>query len=181
MNRLIIFPTDTVYGIGCSIYDTENQEKIFKIKRRPKNRPLAVLCASMEQIKKIAYVSDDASKLIAEFLPGPLTLILPAKEEIKELLGQSTIGVRIPNSTIALQILSEMGPMTTTSVNESGSVPLNEYETICKAYVDCVDYIYEPAGQSSNIASTVVTTIPCIKMIREGAISLEQINEILNK
>ena len=73
---VIIFPTDTVYGIGTKIFDVEGIEKIYKIKNRPKDKPLACLCASLEQIKDIAEVTEDAEKLIKEFLPGALTIIL---------------------------------------------------------------------------------------------------------
>ena len=84
MNKLIIFPTDTVYGIGCSIYDIYNIDRIYDIKKRDKSKPLACLCASLEQIKSIAYVNDLAIKLINKYLPGGLTLILKSKEEVKE-------------------------------------------------------------------------------------------------
>ena len=80
--RVIIFPTDTVYGIGTQILDLEGIEKIYQIKHRPKEKPLACLCANLKQIEDIAYVSDDARKLIKEFLPGGLTLILKTKEDI---------------------------------------------------------------------------------------------------
>ena len=68
MNKLIIFPTDTVYGIGCSIYDIYNIDKIYEIKKRDKSKPLACLCASLEQIESIAYVDELASKLINKYL-----------------------------------------------------------------------------------------------------------------
>ena len=179
MNKLIIFPTDTVYGIGCSIYDVENQNKIYKIKNRSKDKPLAVLCSSLSQIEKIAVVSDDAKKLIMNFLPGPLTLILPSKQDVKDVLGLDTIGVRIPNHEVALKIIGQMGPMTTTSVNDSGEKEMNEYDEIVKKYSKVVDYIYEPSGKPSNLASTVVLTQPTIKVIREGAISLADIENVL--
>ena len=85
MNKLIIFPTDTVYGIGCSIYDIYNIDRIYEIKKRDKSKPLACLCASIEQIKSIAYVDELAAKLINKYLPGGLTLILKAKQEVKEI------------------------------------------------------------------------------------------------
>lgn len=182
MNKLLIFPTDTVYGIGCSIYDRASQMKIYKIKNRPLDKPLAVLCSSIEQIEEIAYLNDEARKLINAFLPGPFTLILKAKENICDIVGFDTVGVRIPNSTLALKILNEIGPMTTTSVNDSGSVALNDYETIYSKYKDLVDEIYKPCGESSNLASTVVKIEnDNIKILREGAIKLADIKEILNK
>ncbi len=180
-NRVIIFPTDTVYGIGASVYDKEGIDRIYKIKNRPYDKPLAVLCANEEQIDEIAYVSGKAKLIISTFLPGPLTVILPAKDNIKENMGLSMVGVRIPNSKIAQNILLENGPMATTSVNESGRVALNEYKIIKEQYNDVVDYIYETNEPSSNIASTVIyITDDGIKFLREGQIKYEDIIKLFN-
>ncbi len=175
MAGVIIFPTDTVYGIGAKIFDLKSINRIYEIKNRPKDKPLACLCASLEQIKEIAYVNEFAEKLINKFLPGPLTLILKSKPEVYSLLGYETIGVRIPNSKIALEILNENGPMLTTSVNESGDVPLNEYDQIYLKYNNVVDKIYKSNHESSNISSTVVLAIDEIKILREGEISYSDI------
>lgn len=178
MNKLIIFPTDTVYGIGCSIYDINNIDKIYEIKKRDKSKPLACLCYDLEQIKSIAYVDDLAAKLIKKFLPGGLTLILKSKPEVVSKIGYNTIGVRIPNCDIALNILKEAGPMLTTSVNDSGDAPINEYEEIVLKYSDLVDEIYPAYVGSSNVSSTVVKIIDGkIELLREGNIKF---NDILN-
>lgn len=180
MNNVIIFPTDTVYGIGCKIFDKSAINRIYQIKNRPLDKPLACLCASLDQIEAIAYVDKDAKKLINEFLPGALTLILKAKEEVYNTIGYKTIGVRIPNNSIALEILINNGPMLTTSVNESGEVPLNEYDQIVKIYAKLVDKIYDTNSESKNIPSTVaLATSEEIKVLREGPISKEQIEACL--
>ena len=175
MGRVIIFPTDTVYGIGTSIYDADGINRIYEIKKRPLDKKLACLCADFNQIESIAVVNESAKKLINKFLPGALTVILKTKEDIKEKIGYDTIGVRIPNHQIALDILNENGPMLTTSVNESGNVPLNEYDEIVKEYNDLVDKIYSTNTESSNISSTVVLAIDAIKILRLGEISEAEI------
>lgn len=180
--RVIIFPTDTVYGIGTQIKDLEGIERIYQIKHRPKDKPLACLCANLEQIESIAYVTDDARALIKEFLPGGLTLILKTKEEIQNVIGYPTIGVRIPNHETAIKILEENGPMLTTSVNESGCVPLNEYDEIYKEYHTLVDKIYTNDRDSLNLASTVVLlTTDNAKILRVGPIKEQDILKVLNK
>ena len=180
MSKVIIFPTDTVYGIGTPIFDVEGIDRIYKIKHRPLDKPLACLCANLEQIEKIAYVTDDAKKLINKFLPGALTLILNAKEEVIEKIGYKTIGVRIPNSKIALDILLENGPMLTTSVNESGLVPENEYEDVLRDFGKYVDKVYDTDHKSSSIPSTVVLINGnSIKILREGEIKEEDIKALL--
>ena len=178
---VIIFPTDTVYGIGTKIFDIDGINKIYDIKKRPKDKPLACLCSSLEQIKMIAEVSKSAEKLINRFLPGALTLILDSKPEVVDKIGYKTIGVRIPNSKLALEILNENGPMLTTSVNESGFKPINEYDLIVKEYGDCVDKIYKSNEKSSNVSSTVVLLKDNdIKVLREGEITISMINDCLN-
>lgn len=181
MSKVIIFPTDTVYGIGTPIFDLEGIEKIYKIKHRPKDKPLACLCADYNQINKIAYVSDNAKKLIMKFLPGALTLILNSKEEVINKIGYKTIGVRIPNSKIAIDILKENGPMLTTSVNESGMVPENEYDDIVRDFGSYVDKVYETNQKSSNQPSTVVLINENeFKVLREGEIKEEALKLALN-
>lgn len=180
MSKVIIFPTDTVYGIGASIYDKEGQKRIYEIKHRSYDKPLAVLCYSLEQIKGIAEVNEIAEKLIKKFLPGPLTLILPAKTKVKEIMGIPTIGVRIPNSKLALSILKREGAMATTSVNESGEKPLDTYEEIKEAYGNVVEEIYDKEEESSHISSTVVSVVGTEpELLREGSISLKTILECL--
>ncbi len=181
MARVIIFPTDTVYGIGTKIFDIEGIEKIYKIKNRPYNKPLACLCYDINQINSIAYINDSAIKLINKFLPGPLTLILNAKEEVTNKIGYKTIGIRIPNHKLALEILKENGPMLTTSVNDSGKKPLNEYEEIAQKYNNIVDKIYYSSEESSNLSSTVVSIIDDVKILRIGSITEEEINKVLNE
>ncbi|MCR5647265.1 MAG: threonylcarbamoyl-AMP synthase [Acholeplasmatales bacterium] len=180
MSKVIIFPTDTVYGIGTPIFDIEGIERIYNIKHRPKEKPLACLCANLEQIESIAYVTKDAKKLIDKYLPGALTLILNSKDEVIDRIGYKTIGVRIPNSKIALDILKENGPMLTTSVNESGEVPENEYEDVLKDFGKYVDKVYDTDHKSSSVPSTVVLINDnSFKILREGEIKEEDIRHLL--
>lgn len=181
MSKVIIFPTDTVYGIGTPIFDLDGIERIYKIKKRDKNKPLACLCANIDQIKDIAILDDIAIKLINKFLPGPLTLVLKSNNNVKEKIGYETIGVRIPNSIIAKNILLANGPMLTTSVNDSGSVPENEFLPILNKYEDDVDLIYDTNIKSSNIPSTVVSIINNdIRILRIGEIKKEDIISVIS-
>lgn len=177
MSKVIIFPTDTVYGIGTPIFDINGIKRIYSIKNRPFDKPLACLCSDIKQIDSIAYLNDKARMLIDKFLPGPLTIILKCKQEVFNKIGYETIGVRIPNNEIALNILNENGPMLTTSVNDSGSIPLNEYDMIVKKYNKLVDYIYNTNTKSSNISSTVIMCIDDeITLLREGEIKFKDLN-----
>lgn len=179
MNEVIIFPTDTVYGIGCPIFDIEGINKIYAIKHRSLDKPLACLCASLEQIEEIAVVNEQTKELIKKFMPGALTLILKSKPEVEEKIGYPTIGVRIPNSDFARNLLEKYGPMLTTSVNESGEPPLNTYEEIVQVYGKVIEKIYPSSEVSSNQASTVVDiTNQKLKVLREGSITLSELKKI---
>lgn len=177
MSKVIIFPTDTVYGIGTPIFDVEGIKRIYSIKNRPLDKPLACLCSNVKQIEDIAYLNDKARVLVDKFLPGSLTIILKCKKEVYDKIGYETIGVRIPNNEIALNILNNNGPMLTTSVNDSGEAPLNEYDIIYDKYNGLVDYIYNTNTISSNVSSTVVMCIDDeIKLLREGEIKFKDLN-----
>ncbi|MDE7105896.1 MAG: threonylcarbamoyl-AMP synthase [Anaeroplasmataceae bacterium] len=181
MSKLIIFPTDTVYGIGCPIFDINSIHKIYDIKHRSLEKPLACLCYDLAQIEEIAEVSDKVKRMIHAFMPGALTLILKAKPMVTAKIGYKTIGVRIPDAKLALSLLKENGPMLTTSVNESGEAPLSSYEEIVHAYGNLVDQIYPAKEKFSNVSSTVVDcTEESLKLLREGTLSFKQINEIWN-
>ena len=178
---VIIFPTDTVYGIGAKINDLEALENIYNIKRRPKEKRLAVLCSSVEEIERIAFVNNKAKRLIDKYMPGALTIILKSKEEVRNDFIYETVGVRIPNHELALRILNENGPMATSSVNVSGKEPLNDYVEIVKQFSDKVLYVYPNTEVGSKVSSTVIdlTTDECV-LIREGDIKYNDIIKFLN-
>ncbi|MBN3490849.1 threonylcarbamoyl-AMP synthase [Acholeplasma equirhinis] len=182
MNKVIIFPTDTVYGIGTPILDKEGIRKIYEIKGRDFNKPLAVLCSNLDQMTEFGYVTDDAVKLAKAFWPGALTLILKSKPDYAKESGEVTIGVRMPNHPLALKIIAMHGPMKTTSVNNSGEAPLNDYAIIKERYADKVDYIYPNDQKLSEVSSTVVDlTQDEPKILRLGDITLEDIKKVLQK
>lgn len=171
--KTIIFPTDTVYGLGTKMGDKEGINKIIDIKKRDPFKKIAVLCANLEQIEEICYVDEKAKKIIKEFLPGPLTIILKGKE-------YETIGVRIPNNEIALKILLDNGPMATTSVNLSGEEPINEPQIIKEKFGDLVDAMYLDDNISfSGVSSTVLDLTNGLEIIREGQVKLDDIMKCL--
>ena len=180
MKRLIIFPTDTVYGIGCSVCDKESIEKIYQIKNRDRNNPLPCLCANLKQVCDVAEINDLESRIIEKFMPGALTLILEAKPSIAQITGFDTIGVRLPLSKTAQKVLMKHGPMLTTSVNESGEIPLNNFKDIKKAFGPYVDKIYKGKEKSSGIASTVAKLENGqVIVLREGEIKQEEIESFI--
>ncbi len=125
INKEIIFPTDTVYGLGTLWDDQIGIEKIYSIKKRDGRKPLAVLVASFEQIKDYIEINNpNTLELVNKYWPGAVTFIFKKKRDFNYPLD--TIAFRIPNSKIALEILKKFGPLATTSVNLSGEEPIND-------------------------------------------------------
>ena len=174
--KIIAFPTDTVYGVGALLNDLEGINKIYELKHRDNSKPLAILAPSIESILPyIEYPKVEVMELMERYWPGALTIIFNKNQENKVLFNTefNTIAFRIPSSNIALSILSKFGPMATTSVNISGSAPLNSYEEINNYFKDQIDYIISDVESLSGVSSTIIdaTKNPFV-VIREGSIKL---------
>ena len=175
---VIIFPTDTVYGIGCNCYSIKGLEKLFSFKNRPLSKPINVLTDSYEKIKKITkQISSKEEELIKKYLPGDLTLILDKDESVPDLLTSNlnTVGVRIPNHEIALKLLESYPyPLATTSVNLSGDSPGIEVEDFYEEFKDKVDIIIDGGKSPIGVASTIIRVENNeIKILREGNLKVE--------
>ena len=121
---IVIFPTDTVYGIGVNPFNLEAVNKVYEIKERPKEKPLCLLISDLSMIDEIAInVTEKERKIIEAFFPGPLTIILKKSENVPDLVtsGKDTVGIRMPENDIALRLIREVGkPLATPSANISG-------------------------------------------------------------
>ena len=181
---VIVFPTDTVYGIGASIFSPKALDKIFEIKNRPTDKSLIVLCANKVQLEEIVGpLSVDVNKIIDAFLPGGLTLILKYYMSLPEEItrGKQTIGVRIPDHPLALELLKEFGPLATTSANISGEPSPTKIDML-NPVIQRVNYVFDDGETKQQIPSTI---LDCTKdefvILREGAITLEEIQKVLHK
>ena len=121
---VIIYPTDTVYGIGCDIFNKAALERIFQIKNDTNTKLFSFVCSDLKDISKYARVSDYAYRMMKHLLPGPYTFILPASKTVPKTLWtkRKTVGIRVPNHKIALQLAAELGLHPTTYLAyETGS------------------------------------------------------------
>jgi len=170
--QIIVYPTDTIYGIGCDILKPKAVQTIQKIKNRKKQKPLSIICADLKDISRWALVSNFQYKILKKYLPGPFTFILKASKEAPKILQdpkRKTIGIRIPNNKICQQIVQELGnPVITTSVNKSGKQNYANPDKIKKDWFGKVDLILD-AGQIKGEPSTVISLIDDkIEIIRQG-------------
>lgn len=174
--KIICFPTDTVYGVGCLYNDYDATLKIYQMKGRDFNKPLAVLISKYDDIYYFTDQLDNKTKeLVDKYWPGALTVIVDKKKDcdVVNLIEFSTIGLRMPNSKVSLSILAKFGPLATTSVNLSGNEPLNDLDLIKKTFGKQIDYYIDDLVNFSSVSSTVVkSTKNGIEILREGNIKV---------
>lgn len=177
---IIIFPTDTAFGIGCRIDDAMAVKRLFKIRRRPPEKATPVLVSSAVMAKD--YVLDVPpeveEKLIEKYWPGALTIILPAKtEKVPSLVrgGGKNIGVRMPNNETILSIIEKVGvPILGPSANFHGEKTAYDFEDLDKELIRLVDFVVPGETNPDKKASTVIDcSINPWKIVREGAVKID--------
>ena len=171
---VVIYPTDTVYGLGCDIHNTRAVERVCQIKGiKPAKINLSFICFDLSHLSEYASVDTPTFKLMKKALPGPFTFILPASHNVPRILhtNKKTVGIRVPDNLIPRTIVQELGnPIITTSIRDDDQVV--EYSTdpelIFEKYQRLVDYVVD-GGYGNNVASTVVDcTGPAPEVVREG-------------
>lgn len=187
--KLIIYPTDTVYGVGGVITNEDTIKNIYKAKDRSFSSPLIALVSDAKKIEDIAFINEKnrgkIESLINKFWPGGLTIILESKKIVPPIMisNGKTIGVRMPDHEVALKIIESAGGiLPTTSANISGEATPCSYEELDEEFKSRVDIIVDggkcPIGTSSTI---IDMSNENIKILREGAISRETIEKIIGK
>lgn len=200
---IIVYPTDTAYGIGCQIFNEKSIDRIFEIKQRPKEKSLPVLVNSVTMCKKLVKINSKAGHLIKKFWPGGLTLVLPliqfkeianyfnlSKELVERCLEKITsrkykLGVRLPNSKIVDYLIKKIKiPLIGTSANVSGKGSCYSAEDVVKQFKDRnlqPDLILDGGKLENSRISTVLEFNEDIKILRPGAIRLEEIKSVIKK
>lgn len=184
--ELVLFPTETVYGLAADATNDDAVKKIFEAKGRDSKEPLPIQIGSIDQIHEVAsFVPNEAMLLANRFWPGPLTIVLPKNKNISEHVtgGRNTIGTRIPNNEVALAFLKELNtPIVATSANLSGEPPAKNAEQAIDALGNSVAVVLVSAGGDLGVASTVIdmSVVPP-KILRHGTISANEIKEIIGE
>lgn len=188
---LVAFPTETVYGLGADATNQDAVSRIFSIKNRPINHPLILHLGSINEIENWAIeIPDYAYKLANKYWPGPMTLILNRKSNVKDFVtgGQETVGIRIPNHEIALSLLQEFkkigsGAIVAPSANKFGKVSPTSFEHVSQELLndlDSNDFILDGGQCQIGVESSIIDCTKSFpKVLRPGAISEEQITEII--
>lgn len=182
--EIVAIPTETVYGLAASIFDVEATKKIFEAKGRPQDNPLIAHISELSQIYDICEnISENALKLAEKFWPGPLTMILNKKDNVPATVtaGLSTVAVRYPSHIVANAIIKEAGvPLVAPSANLSGKPSTTSGEHCIRDLSGKIPYIVDYGECEFGLESTIIdTTVKPEKILRPGAITIEQIKEII--
>ncbi len=181
---IVIFPTETVYGIGTNGLDENAIKKIYEVKQRPLNKPISLLVNNIEMVDKIAKnITEVEYKLMERFFPGPLTIILEKRDIVPDILtsNTNTVGIRMPSGEIAKKLIEFAGvPIATSSSNISGKPSGINIADIKKDFEGKVDCFIDNGESELGIPSTVIRIIDNIPhILRQGAISEEEIRKVI--
>ena len=177
---IIVFPTDTVYGLGCNPYNHDAVLSLYEIKKREKTKPFPVLGYSKEELEKIAEFSPLEKKIAEKFWPGAITIVLKVKDKNiqKSLSLGEKIAVRVPNNKCALALLKECKLLVGTSANISETKPFNDPKE-CSENLIGYDLFIDGGIISSKGESTIIEIENNnVKILRKGSVSEEMIKEL---
>jgi L-threonylcarbamoyladenylate synthase len=184
--HVIVFPTETLYGLGADALNEAAVERVFQLKGRDSGNPIPVLVTNQEMLAAlVAKVPTTAQKLIDKYWPGPLTLVLPGRKNIPKYLCNSSggVGVRISSQPIATLLINGLGrPLTATSANPSGKEPARTLQEAENYFANQVDVFVNGGALTSKSGSTVVEVMEDgIKIIREGEIKAYGLRQVLGE
>ena len=164
---IVIFPTDTVYGIGCRFDDKDAIDRLYKIKKTPSGQPLPILVSDLSQVEKLALINKTREELIKKYWPGALTIILQSKK------GKEKIGFRMPNSSMVTSIIDGVGvPIIGTSANFHGSKAPKSYKELDPNFTKLADIVLKGECQLGMESTVVDATVDPPKILRKGAITI---------
>ncbi len=174
---VICYPTDTVYGLGCDIYNQKAVKRVFQIKKRPKHKPFSFMCSSLKDVSTYCHVSNLAYRVLRKYLPGPYTFILPAMKIVPRIMitRQKTVGLRVPASPICQALVEALGnPILTTSAQVEGAQEYAreafEVEELFGRQVDLVIDSGEPLYPEPSTVISLVGDQPEVVRAGKGAV-----------
>ncbi len=180
---LVVFPTETVYGLGVDALNKRAVSKVFEVKRRPYFDPIIVHIHKVEQLEKLTQRVDKRVKLLTQkFWPGPLTIVVPKSDIVPYIVtaGLDTVAIRMPSHPVALELIQKSHtPIAAPSANLFGSLSPTSAQHVVKQLGEKVDLIIDGGKCPIGIESTVITLEPTPTILRQGGIPLEEIEPII--
>jgi len=174
---LIVYPTDTLYGVGADPSREDSIRRLFAAKRRPEGQPVSVVVASLDAAKEWAAISPRAEAVCGPWLPGPVTLLFRPTAGAPKMVvsAENTIAIRVPRHPVALMLAKQFGPITATSANLHGRTPPVECGDAQEQMGDAIDLYVDAGPCPVGKESTIVDLTGEPRVIREGAVSAERL------
>jgi tRNA threonylcarbamoyl adenosine modification protein (Sua5/YciO/YrdC/YwlC family) len=168
---VIAYPTDTIYGLGCDLYQKDAIKKIRRLKRDSMNKRLSIICADLKDISNYAHVPDYAYRIMKSLIPGPYTFILEATKLVPKVMltNQKTVGIRVPDNKISLALVKELGhPIINTSVNKPDKSLYNDPEDIAQIFGKALDLVIDGGTMVAEHSSIIDLTGDQPQILRVG-------------
>lgn len=173
---IIVYPTDTVYGMGCNLFNKQGIERIYEIKRRNKKEPLSFICADLKDISNYALVSNYAYKTMRRLLPGAYTFVLEASRMVPKILltKRRTVGIRVPDNKICLSLVTELShPLINTSAKLEADEILSDPSEIERKFKHSVDLVIDGGILASDQSSVIslIDDVPQVLRVGKGDVA----------
>ncbi|NHN46354.1 threonylcarbamoyl-AMP synthase [Halostella sp. JP-L12] len=167
--ELVVYPTETVYGLGADALDPDAVERAFAAKGRDRSKPLSLGVPDADTALSYVRPTERAERFMREFLPGPVTVVCERTDDVPDALtaGSDRVGVRVPDHDLARELLAEAGPLTATSANLSGRGSVTRVDDLSAEFLDAVAVVLD-AGETPGTESTVVD-VANDEILRRGA------------
>jgi len=181
---VVVYPTDTVYGLGCDPFIIKAVERVFNVKNL-RRKPLPILASDMKTVERIAFLPEKAKSIANEFWPGPLTIVVPKKPALPSIVtcDLNSVGVRVPKHDGALQLISlSNGLLIGTSANKTGKKPPLSAQDAAEQLGREVDLILDGGPSTLGVSSTVIDlTSESPRILRKGPVGFGEIEQFLSK
>lgn len=168
---IVIYPTDTVYGMGCDLFNKRGIDRIYEIQRRDRKKPLSFVCADLKDISRYAKVTDEAYKIMRRLLPGPYTFVLEASRLVPKTIlpKRQTTGIRVPDNNICQALIAELGsPIISASVKDENGELLSDPRMIDELFGNRVDMIIDGGIIAAKPSSVISILDEGTEILREG-------------
>jgi len=177
---VIVYPTETVYGIGANALDEQAILRVFQIKKRPISMPIFLAVSSLEMLDRVAELEEDDREILERLMPGPVSVLVRKKSIVPNVLtaGSPLVGIRFPDHEVALRIIEASGPITSSSANRTGSPPPRSVDEVSPEIADRVEMVLDGGKCKFGQPSTLLD-LTNRKIIRPGA-ELEKVQRAIS-
>lgn len=168
---VIVYPTDTIYGIGCNVFNKKAIERIYTIKQKDRKEPLSFICPDLRHVSKYAQVNNSDYKIMRRLFPGPYTLVMRGTRLVPKLMltKRKTVGIRVPDNNICLMLLKEFdNPIVSTSVSVGNHEIINDPYDIHERLGKCIDIVIDGGILGSDASSVINLTTDPPTVLRTG-------------